>query len=61
MTTWFAESQIEMNKEYYQCPLLMFGGNREPVTLDLGSVKVNRSKEETLLGMIADKGLNFNA
>ena len=50
ITTWFSENQMKMNEN--KCCLLMLGGNKEPVTLDLGSVKIDQSNEEKLLGMI---------
>ena len=42
-----------------KCHLLMFGENKEPVTLNLGSVKIDKSNKENLLGMIIDQDLNF--
>ena len=48
---------MKMNENKYH--ILMFGGNIEPITLDLGSVKKDQCNEERLLVMIIDKDLNF--
>ena len=58
VATRFLENQMKMNE--HKCHLLLiFGDNKAPVTLDIGRVKINQSKEEQLKGLIFYYDINI--
>ena len=55
---WFTDNFIKLNTD--KCHLLILGGNsNQQITVNVGDSVIENTEEETLLGVVIDKRLNF--
>ena len=57
ITKWFPNNCMKLNED--KCHLMVFGDKSNNVSINIGSVTINESTEEKLLGVILDKKLSF--
>ncbi len=57
ITKWFPNNCMKLNED--KCHLMVFGDKSNNVSINIGSVTINESTEEKLLGVIFDKKLSF--
>ena len=56
---WFDNNYMKLNAE--KCHLLIFGKNRDKLSLSIGDEVITESKEEKLIGVIIDTKLTFKS